>query len=354
MVYFTERNRFKIQVGSDKNMKKDFMEQCPPSILEYLTYMQNIKGKSEHTVDEYFLDLRTFFRYMKIQKGKVSADTPVEDVSILDIDNDFLRSITFMDISIYMNYCISERKNQAVSRSRKTSSLKGFFSYITKRSNIIENNPAELLELPKKPKKLPKYLTLEQSIALLNAADGDFKERDYCMLTLFLNCGMRLSELVGINLQDISTNKTLRLTGKGNKQRIIYLNDACIEAIENYKKVRPNDGVSLEDKNALFLSKRKKRISPKTVQYIVNKYLEKIGLDAQGYSVHKLRHTAATLMYQHGHVDMRVLKDILGHESLGTTQIYTHISDTQMQKAADANPLSSVHPQKSKEKKNEE
>lgn len=330
------------------------MEQCPSSILEYLIYIQNIKGKSERTVDEYFLDLRTFFRYMKIRKGKVPEDTSMEEITILDIDNDFLRSITFMDISVYMNYCISERKNQAVSRSRKTSSLKGFFSYITKRSNIIDNNPAELLESPKKPKTLPKYLTLEQSIALLNAVEGDFKERDYCILTLFLNCGMRLSELVGINFQDISTNKTLRLTGKGNKQRIIYLNDACIEAIENYKKVRPNDGVPLQDKNALFLSKRKTRISPKTVQYLVNKYLEKIGLNAQGYSVHKLRHTAATLMYQHGHVDMRVLKDILGHESLGTTQIYTHISDSQMQKAANANPLNSVYSQKQKESKNDD
>lgn len=330
-------------------MKKEFMEECPLALLDYLTYMQNIKGKSEKTVDEYFLDLRTFFRYMKIRKGKVAEYTPMENISIVDIDNDFLKSITYLDISLYMNYCISERKNQAVSRSRKTSSLKGFFAYIAKRSNIIDTNPAELLESPKKPKKLPKYLTLEQSIALLNAVDGDFKERDYCILTLFLNCGMRLSELVGINLQDISTNKTLRLTGKGNKQRIIYLNDACIDAIENYKKVRPNDGVPLKDKSALFLSKRKTRISPKTVQYLVNKYLEKIGLDAQGYSVHKLRHTAATLMYQHGHVDMRVLKDILGHESLGTTQIYTHISDTQMQKAADANPLSSFRSKNPKE-----
>lgn len=335
-------------------MKKEYIEQCPPAMLEFLNYMQNVKGKSVRTVNEYFLDLRTFFRYMKIHKGKVSKDTPIEEISILDINEEFLRTINFTDVSLFMNYCIDERKNQATSRSRKTSSLKSFFEYITKRTCILDNNPTELLDAPKKPKKMPKYLTLEQSIELLQSVDGEYKERDYCILTLFLNCGMRLSELVGINFQDISTNKTLRLTGKGDKQRIIYLNNACIEAIENYKKVRPNDGVPQKDKNAFFLSKRKTRISPKTVQYIVNKYLAKIGLDAQGYSVHKLRHTAATLMYQHGNVDIRVLKDILGHESLGTTQIYTHISDSQMQHAADANPLNAIRPKKEQKDKNDD
>ena len=201
------------------------------------------------------------------------------------------------------------------------------------------------LESPKLKKSLPKYLTLEQSIELLNTIDGPNKERDYCIITLFLNCGMRLSELVGINLTDIRKDSSVvRITGKGNKERIVYLNDACKAAIQQYLAVRPREG--LKDRNALFISKQRKRISPKTVQYIVKKYLAEIDLKGGGYSVHKLRHTAATLMYQHGNVDIRVLKDILGHENLGTTEIYTHLSDQQMEDAANANPLSKIKPKK--------
>ena len=194
--------------------------------------------------------------------------------------------------------------------------------------------------MPKKKSSLPKFLTLEQSIELLKNVDGPYKERDYCILTFFLNCGMRLSELVGININDIRSNNTLKVTGKGNKERIVYLNKACINALEKYLKVRPNSG--LIDRNALFISKRKKRISPKTVQFIVYKYLSNIGLDGQGYSVHKLRHTAATLMYQYGNVDIRILKDILGHANLGTTEIYTHLSSKQIENAVSSNPLSNM------------
>ena len=188
---------------------------------------------------------------------------------------------------------------------------------------------------------MPKYLTLEQSLELLSKVEGPTAERDYCILTLFLNCGLRLSELVGLNISDVhNSNKTLRIVGKGNKERIVYLNESCVSAIQRYLTVRPKDG--LQDRKALFISKQKKRISPKTVQYIVKKYLNEIDLGGQGYSVHKLRHTAATLMYQHGHVDIRVLKDILGHENLGTTEIYTHLSSQQMEDAALKNPLSHV------------
>ena len=207
------------------------------------------------------------------------------------------------------------------------------------------------LERPKEKKSLPKYLTLEQSIELLNAVDGKQKERDYCILTLFLNCGMRLSELVGLNVTDIRPDATARILGKGNKERIIYLNQACVGAIEDYLRVRPVDNV--KDRNALFISNQLKRMSPKTVQALVYKYLEKIGLDSQGYSCHKLRHTAATLMYQHGNVDIRVLKEILGHENLGTTEIYTHLNTQQMENAANSTPLSKVKP-KSKKKSSDE
>ena len=244
-----------------------------------------------------------------------------------------------------MNFVADERSNMSSTRQRKSSSLKSFFGYLSVHEGLLESNPTENLTPPKKAKKLPRFLSLEQSIELLNAVDGPDKARDYCILTLFLNCGMRLSELVSINLSDvIHNNNTLRIVGKGNKERMVYLNDACLTAIEAYIRVRPKDDV--RDRNALFLSNRGTRISPKTVQAMVNKYLAKIGLGGAGYSVHKLRHTAATLMYRHGHVDIRVLQDILGHENLGTTEIYTHTSSTQMEEAVNANPLSQVKAKK--------
>lgn len=240
-----------------------------------------------------------------------------------------------------MNFLSSERGNGSATRSRKVSSLRSFFKFLTNKTGKLKVNPVEELETPKLKKSLPKYLTLEQSMELLSKVEGKTKERDYCILVLFLNCGMRLSELVGLNLYDIHlTGPTVKITGKGNKERIVYLNDACLDAINKYLKVRPKEG--LIDKNALFISGQRKRISPKTVQYLVKKYLAEINLGGPGYSAHKLRHTAATLMYQHGHVDIRVLKDILGHENLGTTEIYTHISSDQMANAANANPLSQV------------
>ena len=321
-------------------MNTNYLKESPQIIKEFLGYMQTIKGKSERTVNEYYIDLRTFFRYIKISKGLVNNSEQFDKIDISDIDIELIKDITLTDVFEYMNYLMNERKNGASARSRKSSSLRTFFKYLTNKTGKLKVNPLVELENPKIKSSLPKYLSLEQSIELLNSVDGDFKERDYCILTLFLNCGMRLSELVGINLNDIKSDNTLKITGKGNKERIVYLNDACIMAIDKYKSVRPVDGIL--DKKALFLSKRKQRISPKTVQFIVNKYLKKIGLDNQGYSVHKLRHTAATLMYQYGKVDIRILKDILGHENLGTTQIYTHISNEQMKQASLSNPISQI------------
>lgn len=325
----------------------DFTVEAPDFVKDYLYYMQTVKGKSPKTIDEYFSDIRTFFRFIKLHKGLCDSDLDFKNIKIDDITIDIVKSITLSDAYEFMNYLLRERHNDSSSRARKTSSIKGLFNYLTVKKHLLDKDPIKELERPKEKKALPKYLTLEQSIELLNSVDGKFKERDYCILTLFLNCGMRLSELVGLNYTDIRPDNTCRVLGKGNKERIIYLNDACTEAIKDYMKVRPVEGVT--DKYALFLSSRNKRISREMVQKIVYKYLEKIGLDAQGYSVHKLRHTAATLMYQNGNVDIRVLKEILGHENLGTTEIYTHLNTKQMEKAASANPLSKIKPKSKNE-----
>lgn len=322
-------------------MKTELLAEVPPIIKEFLGYVGVVKGKSPKTVEEYYLDLRTFFRYIKKSRGLVPPTMVIEEISISDIDLALIKTITLTNVYEYMNYLTTERHNKAATRSRKVSSMRTFFNYLTNKTGKLAVNPVAELETPKLKQSLPKYLTLEQSLELLSKVEGPTKERDYCMLVLFLNCGMRLSELVSINLSDVNHGaSSIRIIGKGNKERIVYLNDACLDAIDHYVTVRPKN--ALVDKYALFISKQNKRISPKTVQYIVKKYLAEIGLGGPGFSVHKLRHTAATLMYQHGHVDIRVLKDILGHENLGTTEIYTHLSDDQMANAAKANPLSQV------------
>lgn len=320
-------------------MAVNFADEAPVIIKEYLFYMQTIKGRSDKTVDEYYLDLRTFFRFLKL-KRKLITDTEFEEIKIDDVDIELIKTITLMDAYEFMNYLSRERHNTATSRARKCSSLKQFFNFLTVKKHYLDSDPMRELEIPKNKKSLPKYLTLEQSLDLLNAVDGKFKERDYCILTIFLNCGLRLAELVSLNMSSIRSDNTMVVTGKGNKERIVYLNEACITALNDWRAVRPNDG--LKDRDALFISGHHNRISRESVQKMVQKYLGKIGLDAQGYSCHKLRHTAATLMYQHGEVDIRVLKDVLGHENLGTTQIYTHISSEQLKNASDKNPLANI------------
>ena len=331
-------------------MKHEILLTAPPIIRDFLTYSETIKGKSSLTVEEYYHDLQTFFRYLLLVRGKVPPDTEFEKVDISSVDAELVSTVTVSDLYAFIVFCKDERSNSAATRARKTSTLRVFFKYLHSHIHLIDDNPALMLEAPKLKQALPKHLTLEDSIDLLNAVDGPNKERDYAIITLFLNCGMRLSELCGLNLGDIRDDGTIRLLGKGNKERIVYMNSACVDAVKAYLMVRPNEGVKYTDKNALFISRNKRRISNKTVQHIVKTYLEKAGLGDRGLSTHKLRHTAATLMYQHGNVDIRVLKDILGHANLGTTQIYTHISDKQVKKAIDSNPLANI---KQKPKKDE-
>lgn len=320
--------------------REDFIYIFPPFVFEYLNYNSVIKNRSDLTVKEYANDLLTFFRFLKVIRGLVPKETPFEEIEVNDVSLDLVSSVSLNDAYMFLIYCKDDRDNNERTRARKATTLRMFFKYLTVQKRILDENPLQELDSPKIKKTLPKYLTLEESLDLLKAVDGKFKERDYCILTLFLNCGMRLSELVSLNLSDIRSNNTMVVTGKGNKERTIYLNDACIDAINAYLPFRPVDGV--KDKDALFISRQKTRISPKTVQYIVKSTLEKAGLQGRELSTHKLRHTAATLMYQYGDVDVLAIKEMLGHESLSTTQIYTHIMDEQLQKAAAANPLSSV------------
>ena len=327
-------------------MKLEILQSCPPIIRDFLTYNETIRGKSSRSVEGYFLDLQTFFRYILIIRGIAPKDAEFEEIDISAVNLDLIKTITISDLYAFLVYCKNERSNNTATRARKTSTLRIFFKYLSSQTHQLENNPALMLEAPKVKQSLPKHLTLEDSLELLSSVDGPNKQRDYCILVLFLNCGLRLAELCSLNLGDISADGTMTVTGKGNKERMVYLNDACRSAIEDYLAVRPHEGIPVTDKNALFISRNHRRISPKTVQHIVKTYLEKSGLGGMGYSTHKLRHTAATLMYQHGDVDIRVLKDILGHSNLGTTQIYTHISNKQLKNAADKNPLANVKSKK--------
>ncbi|MDR0739128.1 MAG: tyrosine recombinase XerC [Oscillospiraceae bacterium] len=323
-------------------MDEKILDNAPSILKKFLNYLTTIRGKSVNTALEYFFDIRTFLRYMKSIKYKNLNNTSVKEINIKDIDTDFFKKITQDDIYEFLGYTLNERNNGPASRARKISSLKSFFKYLVFKAKLIEFDPSKEVETPKLKKTLPKFLTLNESIKLLQNVSGKQKDRDYLILTLFLNCGMRLSELVNINLSDIREDDVLKITGKGNKERIVYLNNACKKALIVYRKIRPKNNI--KDKDALFLSRLKKRISKKTVQYIVYKHLKTIGISSRGFSVHKLRHTAATLMYQHAGVDIRVLKEILGHENLGTTEVYTHVSNKQIKNAFALNPLSNSIP----------
>ncbi|HBI63828.1 MAG TPA: recombinase XerC [Clostridiales bacterium] len=328
-------------------MKVD--SQSPQILNDFLAYLSTIKGKSPKTVHEYYLDLRVFFRYLKQKRG-LADDVPFDEIPINDIDIAFVESITLSDAYDFLMYTVQERPKHgnsehseiglsARSRARKISALRSFFKYLTDKAHLLSNNPLQNLEYPSVRRSLPKYLTVDESVALLEAVDGPFRERDYCILMLFLNCGLRVSELCGLNVTDINENQ-IRVLGKGNKERMLYLNEACIDAINAYlpHRLQPKNGTNAA--NALFISRQRNRIRKTTVEHLVKKYLSQAGLDAERFSAHKLRHTAATLMYKNG-VDIRTLQDVLGHENVNTTMIYTHINDANMQDAAERNPLSS-------------
>lgn len=327
-------------------VEKSFLNEFPVLIREFAAYKLTIQACSEKTVSEYLLDLRTFCRYLVAEAEDIDkSGEDFEKITISHLDAPFFESITTGQIYEFLYYADKERGNENRAKARKLSAIKSFYKYLTVKKKLFDNNPAITIETPKMKKQLPKHLTLEESMDLLNAVRSDTesktKERDYAILTLFLNCGMRLSELAGISLSDLDPElRSLRVLGKGAKERMIYLNDACRDALNVYLPIRR--GTLTKGDNALFLSSRAQRISVKTVQWMVYKYLKAAGLEHRHFSTHKLRHTAATLMYQSGKVDIRVLKDILGHEQLNTTQIYTHISNANMEDAMQNNPLAEV------------
>ena len=324
----------------------DYKQDAPPILRDFLVYHETIQGHSRKTVDEYYLDLRNFFRYLKIEKGRVPRDMDLDAVSIDDVDLDFVRSVTLSDVYAYMNYLSRDRAKHANSpitgyglepsaRARKIAAIRSFYKYLTNKAKVISENPMQDLDAPRLKKALPRYLDLDESIHLLESVDEPNQARDYCILTLFLNCGLRISELVSLNLTDVRGDQ-LRVLGKGNKERMIFLNDACKDAIEEWLAERSRSAAA--DKNALFLTRKHTRMTTDAVHYMVKQRLKKAGLDASLYSSHKLRHTAATLMLQNG-VDVRTLQEVLGHEHLNTTQIYTHVDNENLRAAAKANPL---------------
>ena len=314
----------------------------PPYLNDFLDYMITIQNKSPNTIKEYNYDLATFLRFLKIHFN-LTSETELKNIRFNDVSIEILKQVTLEDLHSFLGYLTKNFNSKETTRSRKVSSLRIFFNYLCQQKGLLQINPTQNLETPKIGKRLPKYLSLDDSKKLLSVAaneDNRNSERNYAITTLFLNCGMRLSELVGININDIRFEDwQMTVIGKGNKERTIYLNKACIHSIQNYLNVRPKKGLSSDGEKALFLSERKQRISKRAVQQIIYSELRQAGLDTTKYSVHKLRHTAATLMYKYGNVDIRALQELLGHESISTTEIYTHVDNEQIRSAVENNPL---------------
>ena len=326
--------------------------ECPQVLRDFLSYHESIKGQSRRTVEEYHLDLRMFFRFLTLMRRELPYNTPLDSIDIKWIDTAVLNTVTSSEIFDFLSYLTNDRQNRegpndagiaAASRARKLSAIKALYKYLTVSTKQISNNPVKDIEFPKIRRSLPKYLTLEESTALLKAVDGPNKNRDFAILMLFLNCGIRRSELVGLNLTDVYEDR-IRVVGKGNKERIVYMGSSCRRAIDRYLEERNN--IVLTDNKALFGSRDKNRISVSAVHRLVKKHMLAAGLDASQFSAHKLRHTAATLMLSGG-VDVKTVQEVLGHENLNTTQIYTHIENTELKLASAANPISHLKIEKS-------
>lgn len=323
------------------NMKNYNNSGNPEFLNDYLVHIKVVKMLSERTIEEYYFDTRLFLKYFySVLRG---IDDNIEDIDISFMTIEELRRITLSDIYNFIFYTADERSNADRARYRKISSLRSFFKYLTKTAHLLANDPIKDIEVPVPKSGLPKFLSLNESLKLLDTSDNSDSVRNYCILTLFLNCGMRLSELIGINIRDIDfSEQRMKVLGKGRKERMVYLNSACMNALERYMTVRMDNPKAVNEP-ALFISSRNTRISKRRVQQIVEDSLKKAGLDGKGITTHKLRHTAATLMYQYGDADVLTLKELLGHANISTTEIYTHLSNDSVRNAVESNPLAKVH-----------
>ncbi|MDR0838140.1 MAG: tyrosine recombinase XerC [Oscillospiraceae bacterium] len=324
----------------------DYRDDAPEILRDFLSYHETIRGHSKKTADEYFLDLRMFFRFLKLQKNLAPRDADFDSIAISDVGLPLIASVTLTDVYEFLTFLSRARPTRpnspntdyglgAKARARKISAIRSFYKYLTVKTKLLDENPVLDLDSPKIPRTLPRYLSLDDSRKLLESVQGQNRERDYCILTLFLNCGLRISELIGLNLNDIAPD-SLRVLGKGNKERVVFLNEACVAAINGYLEVRKLSRP--KDARALFISRNGGRVGRTTVHDLVKKHLLDAGLERKGYSAHKLRHTAATLLLQNG-VDVRTLQELLGHENLNTTQIYTHVEKDSLREAALRSPL---------------
>jgi hypothetical protein len=318
-------------------------DDCPVILDDYLNYLLTIKGRSNLTVKEYYYDLKRFLKFIIMRKKLFgyNLNSDINEVSILSINKRDILDIDITDLHAYISYCDSYYNDSTKTKARKISAIKSWFKYLHNTVELIDKNPSEKLELPKLQKRNPVYLTLSESEKVINAIkleENEFnRARDLCIVLIFLTCGLRISELTGINIESIKDDK-LNVIGKGNKERTVFLNENCLYAIKCYLKLRP----ITPDTTALFISSHKKRISNRSIQIRLKKYIQLAGLDPNIYTPHKLRHTAATLMYKYGDVDIRTIQSILGHTSVATTQIYTHLDDDDIKKGISKNPISKL------------
>lgn len=339
------KKEIKIKIAKSNKFNNDYSD-LPELLIDFLNYLESIKGKSPNTIKAYKTDLKIFFRFLKMHYNIVDSindEIDFKNIQINDIDDLFINKIKLRDLYAFLKFVDSNRFNKSHAKARKVATLKSFFNFIYLKLKIIKENPATELETPKIEKRHPIYLSLEESLKLLSDMDRNDKnfKRDYCILTVFLNCGLRLSELCNISIKNIHGD-ILTIIGKGNKERTVYLNDSCIKSINNYLEVRESEKIKLGDRDKLFISRQHRAVSKVTVENIVKKHIQNTGITKEKISPHKLRHTAATLMYKHGGVDIRVLQSILGHESVSTTQIYTHLDDDRLREAVKANPLANI------------
>ena len=322
-------------------MYLDQLNDVPDIVMEFLEYHSTVRGHSDKTVFAYYTDLKILFRFLKKRRHLVANDIPFNEIDIIDIDIDFIKSIKIEELYRYQSFSPemtgSSASLSAASRCRRTSTVKSFFNYLCSKRQLLDNNICQNLDMPKRQASLPKYLEEEECERLLAACEGRYAYRDYAILMLFLSCGLRVSELVSLNITDVYDDH-LRVIGKGNKERVVFFAEGCREALDDYLAVRDNGKIAEEAKNALFISSHNKRITARGVEQMVDKKLLMAGLDASRYSPHKLRHTAATLMLKNG-VDTRALQEVLGHSNLNTTQIYTHLDNASLHEAAMANPI---------------